>query len=341
MHILENIELRKKTTLRLGGVVPFFYDIRTESDLFELSKEEVKHSHPIYLLGGGSNLLITDESMGHKNDKLPFSIAQIQIAYEAEEIFRDTYIWQDDHLAPPLAKNYLAQNLTEKTLRAQVGAGYPLQKFLKLCAEKGCTGLEGLVGIPGKIGGAIAMNAGAYFCEMDTVLETVRIFHKEYGILTLTREHFKNSYRSFIAYHPERKNELLTDYIICGASFIFPVINRDHVKAKMQEHLMAKKSTQPIKAFTAGCVFKNPTLEKEDLAFGKSGTSISAGKLLDDVGMKGKEQGGMRFSPIHANFLENIGHGDTKSALALIEEAIERVYIHTKIKLEKEVKVWL
>lgn len=339
MQVLENIELRKKTTLRLGGTVPFFYEIRTESELFELAQIEQKKGLPIYLLGGGSNLLITDKSMGHSNDMLPFSVAQIQIRYE-EEKFQDIFLWQDDKLAPPLAKKYIAQGITEKTLRAEVGAGFAMQKFIKLCAEKGCTGLEGLVGIPGKLGGAIAMNAGGYFCEMDQVLETVRIFHKQYGILNLTRENFNNSYRSFMAYHPENK-EQLTDYIICGASFIFPVIAREQVKTKIQENLDYKKSTQPIKAFTAGCVFKNPNKEVRSLKHTCIEGNISAGKLLEEVGMKGKEYGGMRFSPLHANFLENMGNGDTKSALILIEKAIEAVYIHTDIKLEKEVKVWL
>lgn len=367
MQILENIELRKKTTLRLGGTVPFFYDIRTENALCELASIEEKISMPIHLLGGGSNLLITDESMGHKGDILPFSVAQIQISYENEDKFQDTFIWQDDELAPPLAKQYLAQNLTEKTLRAEVGSGMALQKFLKLCAEKGCTGLEGLVGIPGKIGGAVAMNAGAYLSEIDKVLETVRIFHKEYGFLDLTRHNFENTYRSFIPYY---KGVKLQDFIISGASFVFPVIERDKVKANMHEHLLAKKSTQPIKAFTAGCVFKNPELHRDEQIIEISKTekttteknvnhieniekskeiykttvekqSISAGKLLDEAGMKGKEHGGMRFSPIHANFLENIGNGTISSALALIEEAIEKVYSHTQIKLEKEVKVWL
>ncbi len=330
LQVLENIELRRKTTLRLGGIVPFFYDIRTEDDLMELPKLSEKIGMEIRILGGGSNLLITDESLGHANDILNFSVAQIQMSYENEEKFREVFLWQDDALAPPLAKQALLANEHGKALRAKVGAGMPIQRLLKLCADQGCTGLEGLMGIPGKIGGAVAMNAGAYLDEMDNVLESVGVYTKELGFLTLNRDEFVNTYRCFTPYY---NNSPIKDYVICNASFIFPFTEREKIKEKMHTNLIAKKGTQPIKAYTAGCVFKNPIDE--------NGVSISAGKLLDEAGFKGKELNGMRFSPIHANFLENMGHGDAHSALELIKEAEDKVLADTSIQLQREVKLWL
>ena len=328
-EVLQNIELRKKTTLHLGGIVPFFYDIRTEEALAQLPELAEKIGMEIRILGGGSNILVADESLGHKDDILNFSVAQIQISYENEENFKEAFIWRDDTLTPPLAKNTLRADENAKALRVEVGAGMPTQKLLKLCAERACTGLEGLIGLPGKVGGAIAMNAGAYQCEIDQVLETVRIYTQKTGFLTLTRDQFVNSYRSFTPLH----NAIaLENYTICGASFVFPVINRDNVKAKMQENLIAKKATQPIKAYTAGCVFKNPLNE--------DGSSISAGKLLEEAGFKGKELNGMRFSPIHANFLENFANGNAHSALQLMQEAQDKVFSCFNIKLEREVKLW-
>jgi len=329
-HVSQNIELRKKTTLRLGGIVPFFYDIRTEDELKELPQLSKKLGMEIRILGGGSNLLIADESLGNKDDVLNFAVAQIQISYENEENFTEAFIWADDTLTPPLAKKTLQMDKNAKALRVEVGAGMPIQKLLKLCAERACTGLEGLIGIPGKIGGAIAMNAGAYQCEIDQVLETVRIYSKSGGFLVLNRENFTNTYRSFTPHH---ETIALEDYIICGASFVFPVIDREKVKAQMRANLMAKKATQPVKAYTAGCVFKNPLLA--------DGTILSAGKLLDEAGLKGKELNGMRFSPTHANFLENFKNGNTNSALELIKEAEDKVFLCSNIQLEREVKLWL
>ena len=327
---LQNIELRKKTTLRLGGIVPFFYDIRTEEALCKLPELSKQIGMEIRILGGGSNILAADESLGNKNDILNFSVAQIQINYNNEETFEEAFIWKDDMHVPPLAKEALETKKNAKALRVEVGAGMPIPKLLKLCTEKGCTGLEGLMGIPGRVGGAIAMNAGAYQCEIDQVLETVRIYTKKEGLLTLTREHFKNAYRSFTPFH----NAIaLENYIICGATFVFPVVEREEVKAKIQENLIAKKKTQPIKAFTAGCVFKNPIHE--------DGTSMSAGKLLEEAGFRGKELNGMRFSPKHANFLENFANGNTNSALELIKVAQEEVFSCSNVKLEREIKLWL
>ncbi len=327
-----NIELRKKTTLRLGGFVPYFYHVRTQEELASLAQISKEIGLPIRLLGGGSNILASDESL-YQGKYLEFAVAQIQIHLENEEKFQEAFIWLDDDLTPPLVKQAFQEGWSEKALRLEVGAGMALPTLLKACANSGASGLEGLCGIPGKVGGAIAMNAGAYACEMDQVLENVTVYSEEHGFLTLDRSQFINTYRSFT---PLYQGVPVEDYIICQASLVFPFIKRDLVKTKISENLLTKKASQPIKAYTAGCVFKNPTILQDGQE-----VSVSAGKLLDEAGFKGFEKNGMRLSHIHANFLENIGYGNSGDALAIIEEAKNKIMQLHNIELHEEVRLWL
>ncbi len=340
INVVENIELRKKTTFHLGGIVPYFYSLSNEEDILELRKIEKDKSLEIKILGGGSNILAADESLT-KGKNLDFAVAQMQIHYENEDKFTEYFVWYDDELCPPLVKKVLQEEQSDKALRIEVGGGMPVAALLKLCANAGASGLEGLGGIPGKICGAIAMNAGAYDCEIDQVLETVRIYSDECGFLTLNRSEFINEYRKFTPYY---EGKALENYLICGASFVFPFINRDLVQEKIKENIAKKKLSQPIKAYTAGCIFKNPVIlpeQFEKMGFSGEIKSFGAGKILDLLGFKGMEKNGIRFSPIHANFLENFNNGTTQNAIEMIKEAKDKVFKSFDIILEEEVKLWL
>lgn len=322
-----DIELKTKTTLRLGGIVPFFLEIHQEEELKHLP--EIMHTAGVEfrILGGGSNLLIADESMWTHGEKhLDFGVIHINIQNENIPAFETFHLDSEKNLLPPLAKKHFKEKKQTKFIRTQIPAGMAIQKFLQLCMQNACHGLEGLVGIPGKIGGAIAMNAGAYDSEMAQVLETVTIFSPKNGFTTLMQKDFSTDYRHFSV----KKHD--NDYIICNASFIFPYQDSKIIKENMQKNLDSKKASQPINALTAGCVFKNP-LSKEN-------KTISAGKILDQLGFRGKTKGNMQFSAIHANFLENKGNGNTYDALRLLEAAANAVYQEFGIYLEKEVRIW-
>ncbi len=324
----ENIELRKKTSFRLGKEVPYFYNLTKKEDLVYLVEAEKEIGLPIKILGGGSNVLVADASLNSKR-YLDFAVAKVQIHYENEDKFEEYFVWQDDELCPPLARKSLKEKLTDKALRLKVGAGLNIAALLKNCAKAGASGLEGLAGVPGKVGGAIAMNAGAYGCEVADVLESVEIYDKNHGYLTLNRLNFTNSYRKFNVFY---ENTKLEDYIILGASFVFPAIERQLVQKRIDENLDSKKQGQPIKAYSAGCIFKNPMID---------GKTVSAGKILDELGLKGFEKDGIRFSKVHANFLENLGTGNTKTVLEMMDMAKEKVFRSYNIQLENEVMLWL
>ncbi len=321
LQVQQNISLKNKTTIRLGGITPCYVKIKSKQDILDFVELNDKLHIPFKVLGGGSNLIIADESICKE---LPFGVLDIDIADELTA----APCMPEENL-PPLVQKYLENKHTNFT-RLHVGAGYKIPKLLQYCKENGLTGLEGLVGIPCRVGGTVSMNAGAYQTEINDVLSQVEIFHKKYGILTLTLENMELSYRKSAFYY---NDTLLQDYIILGADFIFPVIEKSIVSEKMQKNLQTKKNTQPVQALTAGCVFKNPCNEK--------GEKISAGLLLDKAGLKDIHAGGMRFSEVHASFLENTGNGKTKDAIELLSIAKDKILTLFNIQLEEEVKIWI
>lgn len=165
------------------------------------------------------------------------------------------------------------------------------------------------------------MNAGAYGCSLAPLLRELTVFTPAGGLHRVEKEDWTTSYRHF---------SLIGEpawFIVAEAVLSLAVKTPAEVRARMAEHIAAKKSTQPIAAHTAGCVFKNPE-------------GRSAGKLLEEAGMKGTGRGGMRFSSMHANFLVNEGNGSCAAALDLIDEAKKKVARATGVNLEMEIKVW-
>lgn len=323
LQVQQNISLKNKTTIRLGGITPCYVKIKSRQDLLDFAELENRLHIPFKILGGGSNLLIADESL---YKELPFGVLDIDITGELTSM---PYVPDDKNSLPPLVRSYM-ENGHKNFVKVHVGAGCRIPKLLAFCKENGLTGLEGLVGIPCRVGGTIIMNAGAYQTEIGDVLFQAEIFHKELGLLTLTRENMEFTYRNSAF---TSNNTLLHDFIISGADFIFPVIEKNIVKDKMEKNLQTKKNTQPIQAFTAGCVFKNPCNEK--------GEKISAGLLLDKAGLKTIHVGAVQFSYIHASFLENTGNGTTKDALELLSIAKDKILTLFNIQLEEEVKIWI
>lgn len=325
-HIQHAIELKQKTTLRLGGTVPFFVSIRHEHELNYLPEIIETCGSEFRILGGGSNLLIADSSTLPQGQKtLEFWVIHINIQNENMPIFETVSSNIEKGNLPPLAQKALEEN--KKIIRTKIPAGMSIPKLLQLCEKNSCEGLEGLIGIPSSVGGAIAMNAGAYGTEIGDVLESITIFNPKTGFKTLTRKDFSTAYRHFSINTNIEHDE---KYIICHGNFVFPHQDSEIIKTTMRKNLDAKKSSQPMKAFTAGCVFKNPN----------SIHLLSVGEMLDKLGFKGKAKGDMQFSPIHANFLENKGHGTTHDALELLECASNLIYSEFGIHLEKEVKIW-
>lgn len=202
----------------------------------------------------------------------------------------------------------------------RAGAGTGLPGLLGFCQRAGLAGLEGLTGVPGSVGGGVAMNAGSYGVELCALLTRVRIWTPEGGLFWRAAKDCDFGYRHF---DPRAGAGF---WLVWEAEFALRADERHAVRRRMETNYARKKATQPVTARSAGCVFKNPV-------------GTSAGRLLDEVGLKGRRLGGMAFSPVHANFLVNEGGGTAAEALELLEYGRATVFDRFNLKLETEVVV--
>jgi UDP-N-acetylmuramate dehydrogenase len=201
-----------------------------------------------------------------------------------------------------------------------VSAGYSLPRLCIDVARAGLSGIEGLGGIPGTVGGALWMNAGAYGHEIGTVTEKVRVA-RDGKVIEIPGDSVEWNYRhtSF------REGELLL-----GATLRLTPDDPEQIKARMDEVKSKRLATQPHGARSAGCFFKNPPA-----------SNVGTGKMIDEMGMKGQRRGSAVVSPVHANFIVTEGeNARAEDALALAEEIRERVRREQGIELEYEVELW-
>jgi len=215
---------------------------------------------------------------------------------------------------PPLFRGVLSQ------AKCRCGAGARLPGLLGWAQKAGFTGLEGLTGVPGTVGGAVAMNAGSYGVEIGDLVTRVRVWSPTGGLVWVDRSQCDFGYRRFSPLPVPGK------CLVWEVELALKESDPKGVRRAMRDVYEKKKATQPVTARTAGCVFKNPPEE-------------SAGRLLDRAGLKGVRLGHMAFSDMHANFLVNLGGCTAADALALMDMGRERVKEQFGITLEPEVIV--
>ncbi len=201
--------------------------------------------------------------------------------------------------------------------RAVVGAGVRLSRLSKECAERGLSGLEFAVGIPATVGGAVCMNAGAYGGEMKDVVEGVEVVN------TRGKKNFIPKARLGFSY---RHAELPEGAVIVNVHMKFRRGSRKLIEERMKEFKKRRMRTTPLALPSAGSIFKNPE-------------GVSAGKLIEDAGLKGISSGDARISEVHANYIVNTGNARAVDVLNLIALMRDRVFAKTGIMLEPEIKV--
>lgn len=272
--------LANYTTLRIGGEAEIlaFPNEENISALLETIKDE---GLPYYVFGGGSNLLIGDKG------------------------FRGIII---------NTKNMDTISLNGCMLT--VGAGAKLGRILAFVLKRGFSGMEGLIGIPGTVGGAIFVNAGSFGYEIKDVLEEIDIFDEDLNLKTLKRDDINFQYRS---------SGLTANSIIKRAKFKLKNNNESTFEI-MKDFLNKKRATQPITERSAGCVFKNPE-------------GFSAGYLIDKAGLKGMRIGDILVSNVHANFFINVNKGKAKDFLTLMDIVRDRVFKLFSIELKPEIRI--
>ncbi|OIQ49283.1 UDP-N-acetylenolpyruvoylglucosamine reductase [Pseudodesulfovibrio hydrargyri] len=290
LELTANPLLRERTTLRLGGPAVVEAVVREAADLDELSAFLTRETLPPFVLGAGSNLLAGDG---------PLELALVRVADcpGPERVERDG-----------------------EAIIVRCGAGLRLPGLLGWAQRAGFSGLEGMTGIPGTVGGAVAMNAGSYGVEIGDLVTRVRIWSPTGGLAWLDRGQCVFDYRHFTPAGTPGK------CLIWEVELSLRESDPKGVRRAMRDVYEKKKANQPVTARTAGCVFKNPPAD-------------SAGRLLDKAGLKGVRLGHMAFSDKHANFLVNLGGGKAADALELMDMGRRRVLEQFGITLEPEVIV--
>jgi UDP-N-acetylmuramate dehydrogenase len=274
------------TSLRVGGAIDWVITPQTEDEAAAIVYELDQAGIGWRPLGSGSNVLADDAD--HHYVVLNLSDMKGEVHIDGELV--------------------------------SVSAGYSLPRLCIDVARAGLAGIEGLGGIPGTVGGALWMNAGAYGHEIGTVTEKVRVA-REGKVFEIDGESIEWNYRhtSF------REGELLL-----GATLRLKHDDPEQIKARMDEVKRKRLATQPHGARSAGCFFKNPPA-----------STIGTGKMIDEMGMKGQRRGSAIVSPVHANFIVTEGeNARAEDALALAEEIRERVRREQGIELEYEVELW-
>lgn len=276
----ENAILGKMCRFQVGGPADVLFTPEDEEDLMFFLKEKPQII-PYIVLGLGSNVLIRDGG------------------------FRGVAI--------RLGKGFNYANCHENTITA--GAACLDLNIAYLAQEKAIADLEFLSGVPGTIGGAIAMNAGAYGREIKDILLTAKAVSKQGELKEFTNEEIGFKYRG---------NNLEKSWIFTQAVFQGKPGNKDIIRRKIEQIQAQRMQTQPIKAKTCGSTFRNPD-------------GHSAWQLIDKAGCKGLQIGGAQVSAMHCNFFINTGNATAKDIESLINEVKRRVLETSGIELKEEV----
>lgn len=294
-EVLFRESMKEHTSIRIGGMADVFARPQNVEDLRVLLKIANEENIPFTFLGWGSNTLVRDAGIrGFVVALMPgFSKVEV-VADEAD------------------------------TMDVMAEAGVKIGALVELSREKSLTGVEALIGIPGSIGGAVVMNAGARGVEIKDVVREVTILTLEGEIKSISREKLEFSYRHL---------KLPRGAAVLSAVFRLNKGNQEEIQNQIRQYQLKRAETQPLNFPSLGSVFKNPQPQK------KNEVPLSAGQIIDEAGLKNIRVGGARISEKHGNFIVNEKDAKAKDVLVLINLVKEKVKEKTGIQLETEVKV--
>lgn len=285
--IEEDISLSKYTTYKTGGIARLLVYPKNTEKLITLLKLLRNHHIKYKLLGNGSNLLFSDQNYEGVLIKLS--------EFDSIEVIQN---------------------------KIKVGSGFSLIKLSRIAAKNSLTGLEFASGIPGTVGGAIFMNAGAYKRDMGYIVRSVKVLTPDYRIIELENKELSFHYRtSFFKTHP--------DFICLEANIRLEYGNKVAIEELMKSRLKRRLESQPLNYPSAGSVFRNPE-------------GMYAGELIEKLGLKGLKKGGAMISDKHANFVINIGNAkssDIKQLILYAQDQVKKEY-QIDLKVEQEFVNW-
>jgi UDP-N-acetylmuramate dehydrogenase len=274
------------TTLKVGGKCEALYQADDLEELMKMIAYLSRESVPYFVVGRGSNLLVSDKGIEGLVIVLKGDLAKIE---------------RENPDVPSL----------------KVGAGMPLADLLAYCRKYGLGNLEWSAGIPGTVGGAVVMNAGAFGADFSSVVQNVTLMTPQGDLIKNDRAHLKFSYRHF---------EMVRGGVVVRVEMTLAPSSPEKVTEAILNYLKKRKESQPLDYPSAGSVFKNPPNEY-------------AGRLIEQAGLKGKRIGGAMISEKHANFIVNTGGARAQDVLELICLARTSVKSNTGIELEPEIRL--
>ena len=274
--------LAKHTHFGIGGEASAYIEVSTVNELAALAHFHRKWEVPVAVIGRGSNLLVSDKGFKGIGVRLIGELVKLEVDEDV----------------------------------VTVGAGLSLPRLSKVMSKSGLSGVEFALGIPGTVGGALIMNAGAWGSSFGDVVTDVTVIRDTGELVTLTHDEANFEYRH---------SGLDAYFCVIGATLKLQPGNVDTITAQMNALFKQKTDTQPFAEENAGCMFKNPPGD-------------SAGRLIDISGLKGYRIGGAEVSTVHGNFILNINNATAEDVLNLVAHIQKQVREKTGISLQTEVK---
>ena len=280
-NILEGEPMANHTTYGIGGPATAFIEPKSIKELQIIKSYSKEYNIPLYCIGGGSNLLVSDRGVNG-------------LVVSLEKYFKNINFDKD---------------------KCYAEAGIKLSRLVKNCIKQNIIGFETLIGIPGTLGGALIMNAGAFGNEISTYLTCIELLNNKGVIEKKTADEIEFKYRS---------STFNKDDIILSAEFRMENAPQNQIIKNRDDANHKRKNSQPLKFRSAGSVFKNPE-------------GFSAGYLIDQAGLKRKSIGGAMISDIHANFIINQENAKADDVVKLINIIRDTVLKKYSIALELEI----
>jgi UDP-N-acetylmuramate dehydrogenase len=283
--VKQNEPLSLYTTMKIGGPADLFIEPSSVEGLKKVMELIKKHHLNWRAIGRGSNLLVSDKGIDGAVIHLGADLAGVEI--------------------------------TDNEIR--VGGGYSLVSLATMISKKGLSGLEFASGIPGSVGGAVYMNAGAHGSDISKILTKAHILFEDGTMEWLSNAEMEFSYRTSVL---QKKRP----GIVVEAMFKLTPGNRSEIIEHMQKNKDYRKETQPWNFPCAGSIFRNPLPNY-------------AGKLIEEAGLKGFSSGGAKISEMHGNFIVNAGNAKAEDVLDVIQHVKDTIYDLYQIKMETEVEI--
>ena len=285
-RILFNEPMKKHSTFKIGGPAECLIKIENKEELKEVLKLARKHNVPVTILGNGSNILVLDKGIPG---------ITIIIKIEGLEIIEE-----------------------EGKEKITVNAGEKIAKLGRIFLQKEIAGFEEISGIPGTIGGAVRMNAGAHGKEMKDIVKKVKCMDYDGNEKEFLNEQMQFEYRKSIL-----KKE---KYIVTEVELELYKGNKEEIKAKMDEYARYRKEKQPLEFPSAGSTFKR-------------GSDFITAKLIEEAGLKGYSVGDAEVSTKHSGFVINKGNATAQDVLQLVKYIKEKIYEKFQKKIELEIEI--